>query len=256
MAFNIYALAYSLSLVAGLLGCLKLGHMLGRRHHLTEKEAERGGALDGVIFALLGLLLAFSFSGAIVSYSAHRDLLTKEANDIADLYVKLDLLPSETQVPLRALMRQYAETRLEATQADIRSLAEKEALVRSHQLQERIWEYIVESVKTSNNAMTVNSVVNAFSVMAGAPGDQLAEEQNHVPLVIYGLIFLLSAMSSLVAGYGMANRAKLPVIRVIIFSLAVVATMYTILDLEYPRTGFFNAAATNQMLLEVIQGMR
>lgn len=256
MAFNIYALLYSLSLVASLLGCLKLGHMWGRRHHLTEKEAERGGALDGVIFALLGLLLAFSFSGAITRYSAHRDLLTKEANSIAEFHTKLDLLPLEEQAPLRALLRRYAEARFEATQADIHSPAEKEALAGSQQIQKQMWEYLVESVKNSRNAVTINSVIDAFITMAAAPGDQLAEEQNHVPLVIYALIFLLSAMSTLVAGYGMGNKEKLPVFRIIMFSLTVVATVYTILDLEYPRTGLFNAVSSNQMLVEVINGMR
>lgn len=256
MILNTYGVLYSFCLVAGILGGLKLGHMVGRRHRLTEQEAGRGGALDGVVFALLGLLLAFSFSGAITSYASHRDLLTKEANDIAELYDKLALFPSEEQAPLRTLLHQYAKKRLEATQAEISSSVEQEALEHSQQILDQIWKGLVKYVQNSDNATIANQIVNAFSVMRGAPGDQLADQRNHVPGVVYGLIFTLAIMASLVAGYGMANRAKLPIIRIVIFSLAVGATMYTIIDLEFPRTGIFNATSTNTMLMEVIESMR
>lgn len=54
----------------------------------------------------------------------------------------------------------------------------------------------------------------------------------------------------------MANLAKIPMIRVIIFSLSVNVTVYIIIDLEFPRTGFFNASPANTMLIKAINDMQ
>ena len=259
MSFSLFSLLYSLGLLIGMLGCLKIGHAIGRKRLTRGKNADEdddeGSALDGVVFALLGLLLAFSFSAALGSYTAHRDLLTREANNIAEVYTKLDLLPLEDQAPLRVLVRQYANTRLEATAAPLGSSTEQDALQRSQQLQEQIWEHIAKFVKTSNNPAISGQIIDAYETITNDASEQLAKQADRVPIIIYILIMVLSMMSSLVAGYGMSDHRKLPIIRVIIFALAIVMTMYVILDLEHPRVGFFNSAIGNPMLQKTISQM-
>lgn len=256
MIFNTFGLVYSISLLVALIGGLKLGHVFGKRWRVSGQESEKGNTMDGVVFALLGLLLAFSFSGAMSSYGSHRDLLIKEARAITDFYQKLDLLPENTKAFLQIEVREYADLRLEATQADMDSSAEQEALTRSKCVQKQIWAELTEYVKKSGNTTANNQLLTAFSVMTGAVDDQFADVNNHVPVVVYGLIFILAIMASLMAGYGMANLKKLPVIRVVIFSLAVCATVYTIIDLEFQRTGLFNASPTNTMLIKAIRDIQ
>lgn len=255
MGFNTYGLVYSASLFAGLLGGVKLGHLFGKRRRTSAQETDKCGTLDSVVFALIGLLLAFSFSGAISNYGSHRDLLTKEAHHIADFHQKLDFLPEEMRTPLRASLREYANMRLAATQAEIHSSAEQEALAASQQIQKQIWKDLVAYVKNFNNVTVSNQLLPAFSIMVSDPDAQLADAHNHVPIVVYGLIFILATMASFLAGYGMPSLAKIPVIRVIIFSLSVSVTVYTVIDLEFPRTGFFNASPANTMLIKTIKDM-
>ena len=66
-------------------------------------------AAEGAVFALLGLLLAFTFSGAASRFEDRRWFINSEANAIGTAYLRLDLLPAEAQPPLRDLFRRYAD---------------------------------------------------------------------------------------------------------------------------------------------------
>ena len=58
-----------------------------------EGLAKGTGAAEGAVFGLLGLILAFSFSGAATRFEQRRHLITEEANAIGTAYLRLDLLP-------------------------------------------------------------------------------------------------------------------------------------------------------------------
>src|SRR6185312_7460933 len=70
---------------------------LGRRVHSRQNCTFESNAIEGAVFALFGLLLAFTFSGAVARYDAHRQLVVQESNAIRVAYLRLDLLPAESQ---------------------------------------------------------------------------------------------------------------------------------------------------------------
>ena len=75
-----------------------------------RREGDRRiGAVEGAIFGLMGLLLAFTFSSALTGFDLRRQLIVDEANAIATAYTNLDLLPAEAQSTFRDLFRQYFE---------------------------------------------------------------------------------------------------------------------------------------------------
>ena len=80
LAGTIFAVALS----AGVLVLLEIGRRIGVRQLTEEGEtASKGlGAIEGAIFGLLGLILAFSFSGALTRFDARGHLVVEEANDI------------------------------------------------------------------------------------------------------------------------------------------------------------------------------
>jgi hypothetical protein len=55
-----------LGLFVGMLLLLEIGWRIGRRHRANDPDgASIGlGAVDGAVFGLMGLLIAFTFSGA------------------------------------------------------------------------------------------------------------------------------------------------------------------------------------------------
>ena len=51
------------------------------------------GAIEGAVFGLMGLLIAFTFSGAASRFEARRQLILQETNAIGTAYLSLYLLP-------------------------------------------------------------------------------------------------------------------------------------------------------------------
>ena len=259
MPFVAYTSIYAISLFLGLLVCVKIGHSVGRSRAVKGDDEDKDvgeGALDAAVFGLLGLLLAFSFSGALATYEVHRDLLAQEASDVGGAYTRIDLLPAASQPQLRALVRQYVQARIDAYQAVIYSPAADAALARSQQLEEQIWKKAVEAAMGSGNPAVISQVIDSFDKMFDAPVRQRAAQYKHPPLVIYVLMFGVAMMAALLAGYGMASHPTLPIMHSVIFAAAVAITIYVIVDLEYPRFGFFNPDPTNRILVETLKGMQ
>jgi hypothetical protein len=68
--------------------------------------------VEGSVFGLLGLLVAFTFSGASSRFDTRRHLIVEETNAIGTAYLRLDVLPSTVQPALRDSFRRYLDSRL------------------------------------------------------------------------------------------------------------------------------------------------
>src|SRR5262249_103907 len=108
--------------------------------------------VEASIFALMGLLVGFTFYGAGARFDVRRNLAAQEANAIGTAYLRLDLLPPEAQPALREDFRDYLRSRLSVFQKipDVRAVTEQ--LERTSALQKKIWEKAVESTKSSGPA--------------------------------------------------------------------------------------------------------
>ena len=74
--------AMPLAILAVMYGALNLGVKLRRKHHRDDADTEGLGVVDGAVFGLMGLLLAFAFSGAATRFDERRMLVVKEAKVI------------------------------------------------------------------------------------------------------------------------------------------------------------------------------
>jgi len=63
------------------------------------------GAIEGAVFGLMGLLIAFTFFGAAARFDTRRAMVIEEANNIGTAWLRLDLLPVSAQPPLREKFR-------------------------------------------------------------------------------------------------------------------------------------------------------
>jgi len=74
MDHGIYFSLFALGLFLGMLILLEVGRRIGARRLAEDPEgAEAGvGTVEGAVFALLGLLIAFTFSGAASRFDTRR----------------------------------------------------------------------------------------------------------------------------------------------------------------------------------------
>jgi hypothetical protein len=104
-----------------------------------EKTQSSIGSLEAAVFALLGLLIAFTFSGALSRFDSRRVGVVQEANAVGTAWMRIDLLPKAAQPKLRETMRAYVDSRI-ATYAKLPDIAASKAqLERSRDLQSEIW---------------------------------------------------------------------------------------------------------------------
>ena len=77
--------------------------------------------VESAVFALMGLSLAFTFSGAGDRFNSLRLLLVDEVNAMASAWTRIDLLPSQAQQPLRDKLREYVDQRTALYHAELPS---------------------------------------------------------------------------------------------------------------------------------------
>ena len=80
----------------GMIVSMEVGRRLRLRSQAKGAEGSAAGlgAVEGALFGLMGLVLAFTFSGAISRFDDRRKLIVEEANDIGTAYLRVDLLPA------------------------------------------------------------------------------------------------------------------------------------------------------------------
>jgi hypothetical protein len=82
------------ALFLGVLLCLRIGWRVGRRRlaELGENSHAGLGSVEGIVFAMVGLLIAFTFTGAATRFDTRRDLIIQQVNAIGTAWLRLDLL--------------------------------------------------------------------------------------------------------------------------------------------------------------------
>ena len=242
----------------GILLCIEIGRRLGlrRRAEMTERERSVMNTIEASIFAWLGLLVAFTFAGAASRFDTRRSLTVQEANAIGTAYLRLDLLPATAQPALREKFRQYTETRIAVYQVlpDIKA-SDTEA-ARAAALQKLIWSEAVTALKESPPA-TWGLVLTALNEMIDITATRAVILRTHTPTIVLGTLLVLSVVSSLLIGHGLARKDTSNVLlHTVGFALVFTVTMYVILDLDHPRVGLIRLDYADQALTGVLAGMR
>lgn len=241
----------------GMLMLLEAGRRLGVRRLANDLEGHRAGssAIEGALFALFGLLIAFTFSGAAQRFDTRRQLVVDEANNIGTAYLRIDLLIKGDQGPMREHFRKYLDSRL----ATYRLLPDVEAAMKelSHsvKLQGVIWNQAVAACQTKNDPASTSLVLSALNAMIDITTTRAMSRYMHPPLIIFVMLLGLGLGCALLAGYGMAASKVRNLLHMILFSAIMAVTVYVIFDIEYPRMGFINVDAVDKVLVELRQSM-
>ncbi len=202
----------------------------------TPEGAREGlGVVEGAVFSLLGLLIAFTFSGAATRFEGRRHLIVEEANDIGTAYLRINVLPASAQPALRELFRQYLDSRLETYRKLPDVAAAKAELERSLKFQGEIWSNAVEACRDPGAQPAHMLLLPALNAMFDITTTRTEATKNHPPSIIFAMIGVLSLAAALLAGYGMAGGKLRSWVHIVGFAAAMALTVYVIVDIEYPR---------------------
>jgi len=255
----IAAWPFATTLLIGMLVCLEVGRRLGKRRLAADPQAAFSGigVTQGAMFTLYGLLLAFTFSEATSRYNTRIQLIQEEANAIGTAYMRLDLLPNDTQPPLRELFREYVDSRVNVYQKLPDLVAAKAELSKSENLQTRIWTRTLAVARLPDGDPDADKLLlPSLNAMFDIAATRTMAARIHPPPIIFRLLFVLALLCSVLVGYGLAESKQRNWLHLAAFAVITAISVYVILDLDYPRAGLLRLDAFDQVLIDLRENMR
>lgn len=251
------AVLFAAGLGGAMVGLMLIGRRMGQRRLAQDSDGARAGlgAIEGAIFALLGLLIAFTFSGASNRFDSRRQLIVSEANSIGTAWQRLDLLPAIAQPKLRQLVRDYLDHRIAAYRVLHDSEASRIELSKAGALQTEIWTNAVARTAEVPEKHVATLLLPAIGEMFDLTSTRAMAAKTHPPLLVFIMLGVLALVSALLAGFGMAESKTISRIHVVCFALIMAATVYVILDMEFPRYGVIRIDSADRLLVELRESM-
>jgi hypothetical protein len=247
----------ALGLFVGTVGCLEAGYRLGTRKVKNPELMHDGiGGIEAAVFALLGLLLGFSFGSGISRLEARRQLIIQEANAIGTAYLRLDTLAAGDQRELRLVFREYLDSRLRVYELLPDMNAAQRQLAHGAKIQQSIWSRAVTASRADSTQTAARLLLPAVNEMIDVTTSRTVALHTHLPSLIFALLVAVALLSALVAGYAMSKRRSRSWLHVVVYSLVIAITVYAVLDIDDPRSGLIQLQAADQALLELRDSIR
>jgi hypothetical protein len=258
MNLALIALAAAPVLFFGMLAFLEIGRRVGIARLESDRDglAKGVGAAEGAVFGLLGLIIAFTFSGAASRFEDRRHLIVEEVNAIGTAYLRIDLLPGEAQPEMRELIRHYLDMRSATYLNATDEAATKAKLDETLVLQAEIWKKALAASQTPKALSQAGLLLlPALNAMFDIATIRTLATRNHPPLVIFLLLAGLSLIGSTLVGYSMSGNKGRSWLHTVAFAAIMSLVFYVIVDLEFPRLGLIRVDIADQALVDLRQSM-
>jgi hypothetical protein len=221
-------------------GCAWIGSALSRWMARVRGEGEslsetQEGYLVASIFALLALLIAFTFGLAMDRYQTRRQLVVQEANAIEGVYLRSQLLDEPDRSRLSRLLIRYTENHLRLarlrhdTEKAQHLLAEDDALVRD------IWTAAVPAVQRIKLLAYSPSFVDSLTDLVRTGAERKAHRRSQIPTTIIVCLFFYALVAGGALG-GVTRSRTAWQLSVALMALNCLAFML-VMDLNRPVEG-------------------
>lgn len=240
-------------LFVGILACFDLGYRFGLNSSTTNHELayEGIGTIEGALFALLGLLLGFSFAGATSRLESRHQLIVREANVIGTAYLRLDLLPPGDQPLIRHLFRDYLDARVRAYEKFAHREAAAQEFARASEFQRQIWSQACTASRADQTQNSARLLLPALNEMIDVTTSRSIALENHLPALMFYLLIFVALLTGLLAGYAMSKRRRRSWLHILLYAVIISVTIFAVFDFDNPRYGLIKADAADKALLQL-----
>jgi hypothetical protein len=240
--------------LASLLIPMEFGFRLGMRQRRLHPEAEKAALSDitlAAMLALLGLMLAFTYSFSMSRADMRKRALTTEVNAISTAFLRADLTPEPSRTELRELLLDYARSRLVAP-GEIRTRGQLQAAVnRSLQIQSKLWPATVSAVRQEGEMPDPEKalLLAAINDVLDAHTSRMVVTYDRLPTAVLLLLVLIAAVSLAVTAFNTSLSGLQGRWRLVAFAATLAALMYVILDFDMVMRGFIQINYDSLVLL-------
>jgi hypothetical protein len=265
MKFELFAIAVSASFLLGSLALLAYGRRLGQRHLAKADGKPMAGldAVEGAVFALLGLLIAFALSGALQRFDERRQLIVQESIAISTAYDHLDLLEPASRDAMRAKLKDYLGARIALFSAPIdfdfeheRASYSKEQEAAIAALKAELWSGTISACPSAHYVSTCSVLLPIITHVFETAQLRRGANEKHPPKIVFGMLYGFGFVGSLLAGFSMAASKAPSRVHLLAFTLALSFALFVLTNVEFPRLGLIRVDFFDHFLTEVYSKMQ
>ena len=220
----------------------QIGAYLRRRRPLGDEQREDFGVVQTATLTLLGLIIGFTFSMAVVRYDLRKTYEEAEANAIGTEYVRAGLLPAADAAQVQVQLRNYTDLRIRfyqtRNQDELRQIDADTA-----QMQAKMWS-TVQAPAQAQPTPVIALAVSGMNDVLNSQGYTQAAWWNRIPASAWSLMIAIAVCCNVLAGYG-ARSPKTKTGFLFVLPLVVSIAFLLIADIDSPRGGFIHVVPQN-----------
>jgi hypothetical protein len=244
--------------------CLILPSVALAGHRLGSVEYRRrvadgvdrglpGETSIGALLALLGLMLAFTFSSTLNWREGRTSAVVEEAAAIGTAFLRADILPDGLGRPLQEALLEYARTRVVPTGFEPSQAAIDTVVARSLEAQARLWPAMRAALGPAVPAPLQTFVAGGLTEVLDAHTRRAAAASKSIPAGTSALLIFVAAAGVFAVGNRSALQGRQITWRTSLVSLVLAGVLVTIEDLDRPTDGI--TSVNQNALLAAIADM-
>jgi len=222
----------ALIFAAAMLAFWSIGWQWGRGSP-PEPGEDPGTKFTDASMALLGLLLAFTFSMALGRHDQRRQTAVAESNAIGDFYTCATLLTEPSRSRLQGVVHDYARHKLDMARTPW--LETEQAIRRCQEMHARMTDIVAEAI--AGGTSIVVPLTNTLNNLTSSHAANVAANREKLPGIIVVLLLLGSVVPAFLMGLHQGTSHKAHLSGTCSFIILVTLVIFVTLDLNQPARG-------------------
>ncbi|MEQ1633586.1 MAG: DUF4239 domain-containing protein [Planctomycetota bacterium] len=255
--FSSFSAVVGIAMALAMYGAMICLQVYGRRRSMRrvlrdpDGHGSGLGAVEGPIYGMFGLLLAFTFAGATQRFQDRRAMILDEAKAVSTAYSVFDLLPEPVRDDAHKRLGIYLDQHIEVFGKVSDPAAFQREYAQLGVAGDELWNVVTAELRTDRSRSYSNSILPPLTDVFDIATARRATLGSHPPMVIYLLLHALALVCAFLAGFASGPARHPSWVHFHVLAAAIAATIYVTLDLEYPRLGLIRVDAADSLLREL-----
>ncbi len=234
----------SLTMFAILLMALEVGYRVGFKQRKKWLDADTGGGTVALstMFALLGLILAFTYASGVSRFEDRKQAVIEESNALGTAFLRAGFIAEPGGKALQETILAYAKTRAISREHSLSNAEIMEILNNTIQAQEKLWPALEKALMQDKLGAIEASMVTAMNDVLNMHTIRMSALLDKLPKAVIWMLIFISAATIAVTGFNAGLSGKISRWRTATLALVMVGVMLMILDYDRPRDGFIRVS--------------
>jgi hypothetical protein len=211
---------------------LEAGFWLSRveRLQLSAEQRAQASTVVAALLAVLGFVLAATFSIVESRFSTRKTLVFQEANAIGTAYLRTNFLPPAEAARSRELLSQYVDLRLAANLGSL-----TDVLTESEKKHQELWSLAAKAGEQRPNSLLLALYIQSLNEVIDMHQERLSVgARNRLPVVFLVILYGAATLTTGVLGFATGHTGSRNLLTILPLVLLLCSLLQVITDLDRP----------------------